>query len=330
MYNFCTLFDSFYLSRGLAMYESLKSHLDKFHLYFFAFDDLSLKILKNLNLENSTIISLQEFETPELLEVKPLRTKAEYCWTSTSSTIEYVLNNYNVQNCTYIDADLFFYNSPSVLIDELKDEKTVLISEHRYSMISRLFEEKRAGRFCVQFITFGNDEKSRIVLRRWKDQCIDWCYARYEDGKFGDQKYLDKWPSLYKNVKISENIGGGVAPWNIKQYIFLRGDDKLTGVDIKTGKHFDLIYYHFHFVRFMDNRYVDLGWNVIPKDSLNDLYRNYINTIIKIESDLEKSFNDYKTVYYSTKTSDLKDYVKQMIKTISGFNLFKLATPELR
>ena len=48
MYNFCTLFDSFYLTRGITMYKSLEKTGIDFHLYIFAFDDASLKILKQL------------------------------------------------------------------------------------------------------------------------------------------------------------------------------------------------------------------------------------------------------------------------------------------
>ena len=62
MYNYCTLFNSNYLTCGLAMYESLKKHGDEFHLYIFAFDNRSEKLLKKLNLEFVTVISLQEFE----------------------------------------------------------------------------------------------------------------------------------------------------------------------------------------------------------------------------------------------------------------------------
>jgi hypothetical protein len=326
MNSFCTLFDSFYLSRGLAMYESLKRNISDFHLYIFAFDNLALTILNTLKLENTTIISLKEFENKELLTIKPTRTKAEYCWTCTSSTIEYVLNNYSVNSCTYIDSDLFFYHSPYVLLEELTDEKTVLISEHRFSWFGKIHEERRAGRFCVQFITFNKSTESRAVLSKWKNQCIDWCYAKFEDGKFGDQKYLDEWPDLYKNVKISEIIGGGVAPWNIRQYKIKINGDSVTGVEVKTGSSFDLIYYHFHYVRFLDNGYIDLGWNVIPKDSINKLYIPYINTIIRIERELESSFIDYKTLYYSTMSSGWKDSLKILIKKITKLNMIKAET----
>ena len=165
MWNYCTLFDSKYLSRGLAMYESLKTHSGEFNLYIFAFDDLSFRILEELSLQYVTLISLNEFESNELLEVKSGRSKAEYCWTCTPSTISYVLKKYDVPFCTYLDSDLFFYSDPSVLIEEMITcRKNILITEHRFSPVAKLYEEKRAGRFCVQFVTFSNDSDSLEVL----------------------------------------------------------------------------------------------------------------------------------------------------------------------
>jgi hypothetical protein len=323
MLYFCTLFDSCYLSRGLAMYDSLRANCASFHIYIFAFDKLSFQILNDLHPERATIISLEKFENKQLLDVKKDRTRAEYCWTCTSSTIEYVLANFNVPACTYIDADLYFYRSPEILLEVLNQEKTVLITEHRYSWLSRIYEEKRAGKFCVQFITFVNEPKSRMILKLWISQCINWCYARYENGKFGDQKYLDEWPVRYNNVKISEHPGAGVAPWNILQYRIFRSSDSLMGIEKRTGKEFDIIFFHFHFVRFMDNWTVDIGWNRIPGDILKCLYIPYINKIKEIENNLEKRFEGYKTRFYPTQPSGIKDYVKYIIKKISGFNIIK-------
>ena len=141
------------------MYESLNDQSNNFHLFIFAFDDLSFKILQKLSLDFTTVISLDQFETDELREVKKSRTTAEYCWTCTPSTVSYILKNYDVPHCTYIDADLYFYSDPSVLISEMEENgKSVLITEHRFSPLPRLYEEKRGGRFCVQFITFLNKE----------------------------------------------------------------------------------------------------------------------------------------------------------------------------
>jgi hypothetical protein len=131
MQNFCTLFDSNYLIKGLAMYLSLKQYCQNFHLYIFAFDDKSHELLKKLNLEYVTVISLKNFEDQDLINVKPDRTKAEYCWTCTSSTILYCLEKFNLEMCTYLDADLLFFDDPQILLNELKD-KSILLTEHRY------------------------------------------------------------------------------------------------------------------------------------------------------------------------------------------------------
>jgi hypothetical protein len=45
MLNFCTLFDKNYLSRGIALYNSLAENCGEFHLYIFAFDETSGRIL---------------------------------------------------------------------------------------------------------------------------------------------------------------------------------------------------------------------------------------------------------------------------------------------
>jgi len=305
------------------MYESLKVTCASFHIYIFAFDELSFQILNDLHLDSVTIIPLEKFENEQLLDVKKDRSRAEYCWTCTSSTIEYVLTNFNVPACTYIDADLFFYKSPDILTGELNHGKTVLITEHRYSWFSKIFEEKRAGRFCVQFVTFMNEPKSRMILNHWISQCIEWCYARYEDGKFGDQKYLDEWPETYNNVKISEHHGAGVAPWNILQYQIFRSADSIRGIEKKTGREFSLIFYHFHFIRFMDNGTIDLGWNRIPGDIQKLLYIPYINKIKEMEHNLESKFKGYKTKFYPTQPSGFKEHVKYVIKKIFKFNIIK-------
>jgi hypothetical protein len=322
--NFCTLFDSAYLSRGLIMYESLKEHTRDFHLFIFAFDNLAYEILINLKLSNTSIISLEEFENQALLDIKGSRTRAEYCWTCTSSIINYVFETFDVQSCTYLDADLYFYRSAEILLNEMPAGKSVLITEHRFSRLAQLFEKKRAGRFCVQFITFDNTKEGRSILNKWIGQCIDWCYARYEDGKFGDQKYLENWPLEYPQVHILQNLGGGVAPWNVRQYDFIFKDDQILGKDKKNNTGFEVIFFHFHFVRIMAEGIADLGWNWLPGHVVDGFYKSYINKIVKKEQFLENSFPEYKILYASTSHHGTRELLKRIIKNVTGYNLIKL------
>uniref|UniRef100_A0A832G7Z7 Glycosyl transferase n=1 Tax=Ignavibacterium album TaxID=591197 RepID=A0A832G7Z7_9BACT len=284
-YNFCTLFDSNYLSRGIALYRSLEKHCGNFHLFIFAFDNRTFQLLKKLNLSKATIISLTEFEDEKLLEVKPTRSIAEYCWTSTSATILYVLENFDVDNCTYVDADVFFYSSPKPIFDELGD-KSILITEHRYS--PQYNKELKAGKYCVQFVTFKKDENGLKALRWWRDRCLEWCYARYEDGKFGDQLYLDDWTERFEGVHVMKNLGGGLAAWNVQQYDFKVVNDKIFGIEKSTGKEFEVIFYHFHYLKFFNDGKIELGRRTLSKDVLNIFYKNYIKFLEDIKDELLK------------------------------------------
>lgn len=296
---FTTLFNSSYLCKGLAMYESLEAVCDLFHIYIFAYDESSYQYLCNQKYSNATIISLDNLENyfPELLTVKKQRTLAEYCWTTTSYTILYCIKNYNINTCTYLDADLFFFSNPRVLIDELK-YNDVIISSHNYTPIYD--QSKISGKYCVQFMTFRNNENGLLILDWWRERCLEWCYNRFEDGKFGDQKYLDDWTTRFNGVHVLQNIGGGLAPWNIQQYniyksSYLKGETKVDRIS------FDCIFYHFHYFRYSKfhffYEYV-YGPYFLNKSVINLIYKPYQTKIQKIHKRLRiDGFNDKEIGY---------------------------------
>lgn len=276
MYNFCTLFDSNYLSRGLTLYRSLEKECESFHLFIFAFDEKSFHVLNRLHLRHATIISLKEFEDPELLGVKPSRSRAEYCWTSTSSTILYVIRKYGVDQCTYLDADMMFFASPKPLFDEM-EKKSILITEHRYS--PQYNKESLSGKYCVQFVSFKNDGQGLTALQWWRDRCIEWCYARHEDGKFGDQQYLDDWMTRFSGVHELQHLGGGMAAWNVQQYDVFKKNDTLWGRERVSGNEFPVIFYHFHYLRFLKPDRIELGRRTLTDNILEQIYAPYVREL---------------------------------------------------
>jgi len=305
------------------MYQSLEKTCDNFHLYIFAFDDISFDILNKLKLKKATIIPLKDFEDARLLAVKPGRTKAEYCWTSTSSTILYVIEKYNVPSCTYLDADLYFYKNPKLLFDEMGD-KSILITEHRYP--PKFNRAASSGIYCVQFITFVNNKEGLEALKWWRDACNEWCFDRYEDGKFGDQKYLDDWTTRFKGVHVLQNLGGGLASWNVEQYPFIvRKGNQIVFLNKKDNTKFEAVFYHFHHVRFFKNDIVDLGWRHPTMPVVNNLYVPYIEALNENESvvkQIDSDFNIPLKEFTLINNSGIKNKIKYLIKMVYRYNVF--------
>ncbi len=240
-YEFCTLFDAGYLPRGLALYRSLVDTRVDFHLRVFCMDDATFDLLSQMDLPRLTPITLADLERfdQELLEVKPTRTPVEYFWTATPVVCLYCLElEPELREITYLDADVMFFADPRPVLDELGSE-SVLIVPHRY-VPAYVNDVATSGIYNVQFMTFRRTEDGLEALRWWRERCIEWCYARVEDGKMGDQKYLDDWPERFRGVHVLEHPGGGLAPWNASRYRLERSGDSVL-VDGRP-----LVFYHYH------------------------------------------------------------------------------------
>lgn len=290
--NFCTLFNSSYLSRGVAMYLSLEKHCDNFHLFVYAFDDKCFQYLKAQNYKYLTVISLADFENEELLRVKKERTAAEYCWTCSSSTIYHAITSFKLDNCTYVDADMLFYSNPRVLIDEM-GSNSVLITAHRYT--KEYDQSEVSGKYCVQFMTFKNTIEGIKVLEWWKNSCIEWCYARVEEGKFGDQKYVDEFQKRFTGVHELKHLGGGVAPWNVQQYDFENINGKIVGTEKTTNKQFDIVFFHFHGLKFYHNNIVCYTGALyfLSKNIQTIFYKPYVSLLNKVKAEVGKIDNTF-------------------------------------
>lgn len=240
-YQFCTYFDKDYLFRGLALYNSLLKHCPDFTLWVLCMDELTYQTLQNLNLKNLELIALKDFEDPQLLAAKGTRTIVEYYWTCTPSLPLFILNKHPaLMDIAYLDADMYFFGSPQPIYEGLGN-KSIMIISHRYSPDLK-YLEKESGIYNVGMLIFKNDENGRRCLKWWREKCLEWCYAYYDNGRYGDQMYLNDWPTRFPGVHVLEHKGADLAPWNIAQY----------EITLKDGEIFvdqdPLIFYHFHHV----------------------------------------------------------------------------------
>lgn len=292
--NYCTLFNYNYLSRGLVLYNSLKKTHKEFTLYIFTLDEKTRAYLQNMNPDNCVIVGHNEFEDQDLLKVKSERTFAEYCWTCTSSVIRYAITKYNLDSCTYLDADLYFYASPEIIFNEL-EQSSVGLTPHNYS--KEYDKENVAGKYCVQFVYFRNNENGMMALEWWRERCIEWCYARMEKGRFGDQKYLDYFDQ-FKGITDINNEGSGIAPWNILRFDFYRNNENILYGKDKHGKHFPVIFYHFHKIKIdYDEKTAFLDKYYYKPAVIDLVYKPYLEELISWDnliSGKNYSLNDFR------------------------------------
>jgi hypothetical protein len=230
-----------------------------FRLWVVAMDTECAAALRALDLPGMTVLDLEAVETDTLRSVKSGRTRAEYCWTLTPFTPDFVrAADPGVSRVTYVDADLWFAQDPTALLAELESSgKSVLITEHAYA--PEYDQSENSGHFCVQFMPF-DAPASDDVLHWWQDRCIEWCFARFEDGKFGDQKYLDDWPERFPDaVHVLDDAGKAQGPWNALRFPAERA-----------------VTFHFHRLRTISDDRAVVGMYRIPSSHLETLYRPYL------------------------------------------------------
>lgn len=236
-YSFCTYFDHRYSPYGLALYRSLVRHLEHFELFVLCYDDATVAILQGLGDSRIHIVPIArlEQEDPALVEANRDRTAVERYFTCGPAWIRYAMRLSGADVMTYLDSDLYFFNHPAPIFEEL-GERSILIIEHRFP--DPLKHLAKNGIYNVGLVAFRNDDEGRRCVDWWRERCLEWCYNRLEGDRFADQKYLDDWPTRFSGVVVLQNPGAGLAPWNVARY-------RLESNGQVTVDGFPLIFYHF-------------------------------------------------------------------------------------
>lgn len=323
MTNFCTLFDHNYLSRGMALYQSLQEQCsDSFTLHILATDDVAVDWLNKQGYKNVVVQSLNDIKEmyPVLNRLQEERTRAEFSWTLSSFSIQFFLKKFNLESVTYLDADMYFYADPQILFDEL-DGESVIITPHNYT--PRYDQSETSGRYCVQFMYFKNDDGGNKVLEWWRNACEECCCGTPTDGKFGDQKYLDDWLSRFPGIVHEEkHMGCGIAPWNVQQFDVLEEEGKLFVLNKITKLKDRIVFYHFHSLRkYIFNK--EVLWstsNYLTSDSVKEVfYKGYIRKLEFLYKTDDIVISEYK-LDNSVICDDIRFEIIKKIPLINGIN----------
>jgi hypothetical protein len=273
--NYVTLFDINFLPQGLNLYHSMLKHCGNFELWIMCMDEETYSYLEKKELQFTKLLRVTDFENDQLLEVKKERTLGEYCWTLSPFLPQIIFDlDKLIDRVTYLDADIWFLKSPDrIFFDFEKSRGSVLITEHDY--IERFNQTETSGKYCVQFMIYKR-HGSFDILQRWQEQCLKWCFNRIEDGKFGDQKYLDAWPKDFgESVYVLQNKQAAQGPWNISK----------SNIE-------EAVFYHFHQLRIVTDKVAEIGYYPLFQNHINTLYRPYITELTKTKIDLNQLKKD--------------------------------------
>ncbi|MGF1534212.1 MAG: hypothetical protein ACFCUI_10950 [Bernardetiaceae bacterium] len=285
---FVTYFDKNYLSKGLALWQSLTEQQADFCLFVLALDDFVVDFFAEHSSTFGTsvrvfpLIALENHD-PALAATKSNRSRVEYYFTITPCVLRFVLDRYpEVDMITYLDADVYFFASPERIFSQM-GEKSVIIVPHHFSEKNQHLA--RYGTYNVVFNTFRRHPEGERVLDWWRERCLEWCYDRLEDenDRFADQRYLDRFPSLSDSVFICTDKGANLAAFNIDN----------SQITQKNGQfyadQYPLIFYHFHYLRRINQRL----WLLYETDKwrkedfyckeIQAVYGHYIRTVMRFE-----------------------------------------------
>jgi hypothetical protein len=279
---YCTYFDHNYLARGIALHQSLQRHAPGARLWVLCLSDACYRTLVALDLPSLIPRRLADFEVadPEVAATRSTRSTIEYYFTSTPAWMLFVLSNEpGAEWVTYLDGDLFFFDSPDVIYSELHDAAVAIIP-HRYP--TKMQRLRKFGTYNVGWVGVRNDADGIAVIKWWREKCIEWCHDYVDRDRFADQGYLDSFASRSARVRIIENIGANLAPWNVGNYRIDLSRDKVTIEEIHP-----LVFFHFQGLKkslgcfiFNSHRQYRAPFSKVMR---NAIYKPYIDELLAIE-----------------------------------------------
>jgi len=211
-------------------------------------DNETHRLLSKLNLPNVRLLTLADIEDEQLKIAKRNRSARKYCFTLSPCLPLFILKNNDMESITYLDADLYFFSSPSVVFEEMGNNSIMIIPHHLGE--ARKDKEKEVGKYNVGMLIFKKDENGLACLSWWREQCLLYCDDELKPGHYDDQKFLDYFEEKFKGVYVLQNRGANLAPWNIERDKIRKKDG---AVFVGGGK---LVFFHFS------------GFNLYPKSCM--------------------------------------------------------------
>lgn len=245
---------------------------------------------------------------------------------------KYFIEKYSsLEYLYYLDPDTCVFNSLANIETEFQDGN-VLLTPHIYTPIALDGKNPSEATFLnfgiynLGFLGFKNPQKCLDIVSWWKERTYNLCYIRPNEGLFVDQIWFNLVPILFQSVKVSENLGLNMAPWNLHERIISKKDSAYF-----VNDKFPLVFYHFSNYKIsnpekISNDFYD-RYSFSDRPDLKYLYSEYNKELTQndfahfsvVECEYIKKRNDF---YY-------RPISKKKILFIKTKKFFKLIIPPI-
>lgn len=275
--------DVSYVARAVSLIQSLRNRGEESNILFFSLDDIAHQIMKELAPKGVQVVTLDKLEGrfEGLAEAKMTRSPMEYVFTLTPFLFLYAMKSSKPEDLlVYLDADLYFLSSPGEILSEVAGSDIGIVPHFYPSNLKKRLQ--KYGVFNVGWVGIRNSENGRACAEWWGERCLEWCYDTPLDGKYADQGYLNQVPMLFKGVKILENRGFNLAPWNVSgQKISKDGQGRVL-----VGDQTPVTFFHFHGLKRFGKWMItsQLNYRSPASNELIDLvYKPYLRSLKRAE-----------------------------------------------
>ena len=274
-----------YLNRASILAKSVKKHSPEVHFVLLLVEPklilsgaLQRKILES-SPEFDEILTLQDFKMSVRSSLYSLPV-VEACTAIKGEAMLHLLSRHDVEVATYLDPDLYFYQSLNLIIKE-HEQNDVLLTPHLLSppistshiLNDEIYGVAKHGVFNLGFISCKATIKSIEVISWWADRLSDYCKVDYSEGLFTDQKWFDMAPAYFDCIGIVKHQGWNIAPWNFHER------------DVTKSSPEELFFIHFS--KFPSSDFftkVAISGNA---EKLNELIQNYTDDFNRAKIELE-------------------------------------------
>ena len=269
--NIITHCDVNYLSRVVALVESIQNLQNGHNFIVVAHDVETLTILGKQEWQQVEVVRLMDILSlfPDLASTKSDKSAHEFIFAITPFLLKYANEKFYGESVWYVDADIYFF-APFKILEGQTTGFSIMVTAHNFP--KRLQHLEIYGKYNVGIIFVSGDSQSKNTIEWWARKCLEDSSIFSSPEIYGDQKYLDQFPSLNHKFGSFGAIEDSAAPWNVE-------DADLDGI----------VSYHFSGFR-QHAKWIQLGLapyiGRVPRRIKNEIYKPYYRHLNLVESDL--------------------------------------------